>query len=212
MLESVLGDALRSLMVSGFATILASLTGIPLGLYLGLRKIRAKAILKTLIYTFYGFPPVVMGLLVYLLLSSSGPLGFLHMLYSLEAIVLAEFLLAFPLIVGITMSAVGGIPQEVVEAIEVMGGSKWQNLYLYLREAKKGILTAVMVGFGSAISEVGAAMMVGGNIEGHTSVLTTAIMVSTRSGNFELALWLSLVLLLVCLVIYALLAKLEDER
>ncbi|MEM3396099.1 MAG: ABC transporter permease [Thermoplasmata archaeon] len=212
MWESVWGDTLRSILVSGCATLLASAGGIPLGVYLGIKKIRGKSALKTVIYTFYGFPPVVMGLLVYLLLSSSGPLGFLHMLFTLPAMILAEFLLAFPLILGITMMTVASIPVEISDAINVLGGSKWQNLYLHLREARNGILAAVMVGFGSAISEVGAAMIVGGNIEGYTSVLTTSVMVSTRTGNFELAIWLSLVLLLVCLTIYAILAKLEGDR
>lgn len=212
MWENVVGDTLRSLLVSGCATLLASACGIPLGVYLGLKKIRGKSTLKAVIYTFYGFPPVVMGLLIYLLLSSSGPLGFFHMLFTIPAMVLAEFLLAFPLILGITMMTVASIPKEVSDAINVLGGSRWETLYLHLREARNGILAAVMVGFGSAISEVGAAMIVGGNIEGYTSVLTTSIMVSTRSGNFELALWLSLVLLLLCLGIYAGLAKLEEEK
>lgn len=212
MWESILGDTIRSLIVSGCATLLASVTGIPLGVYLGLKKIRRKSVLRTVIYTFYGFPPVVMGLIVYLLLSSSGPLGFFHMLFTIPAMILAEFLLAFPLILGITMMAVASIPNEVSDAINVLGCNRWQNIYLHLREAKNGILAAVMVGFGSAISEVGAAMIVGGNIEGYTSVLTTSIMVSTRSGNFELALWLSMILLSLCLVIYGILAKLEGER
>ncbi|MEM3445251.1 MAG: ABC transporter permease [Thermoplasmata archaeon] len=212
MWEGIAGDAVRSLLVSGCATLLASICGVPLGGYLGLKKMRRKGALKTIIYTFYGFPPVVMGLFIYLLLSSSGPLGFLHMLFTIPAMIIAEFLLAFPLVLGITMSAVASIPAEVSDAINVLGGSRWDTLYLHLREAKNGILAAVMVGFGSAISEVGAAMIVGGNIEGSTSVLTTSIMVSTRSGNFELALWLSLILLLLCLGIYGILAKLEEER
>ncbi|MGC9059937.1 MAG: ABC transporter permease [Thermoplasmata archaeon] len=212
MWEGVFGDAFRSLLVSSTATLLASLIGIPLGVYLGLKRIPGKKILKSAIYTLYGFPPVVMGLIVYLLLSSTGPLGFLHLIFSLEAIVLAEFLLAFPLVLGITMMSVSSIPREVSDAIKILGGRRWQSLYLYLREARNGIITAVMVGFGSAISEVGAAMMVGGGIEGHTSVLTTAIMVETRMGNFEIALALSAVLLFLCFLIYGILTRLEDTE
>jgi tungstate transport system permease protein len=210
MLDAILGATLRSLAVSAIATLLAALLGIPLGTYLGMRKMHGRRFLKSLIYTFYGFPPVVAGLLIYLLLSSAGPLGFMHLLFTLPAMILAEFLLAFPLVLGITMMSVSAIRTEVRDAIRVLGVSRGQEVILYLREAKNGILAGVMVGFGSAISEVGAAMMVGGGIEGETNVLTTDIMVHTRMGNFEYAIVLAVILLALCFAIYFVLARLED--
>ncbi len=194
-----------SFFVSGLATLIGAAIGVPLGALLGMRKFRGKRVFKTVVYTFYGFPPVVMGLLVYLTLSSSGPMGGFRLLFTPWAMILAETLLAVPLVLGITMSSVGSIGAKTKDTIFAMGASRGQAMWLHLKEARNGIMTAVMVAFGAVISEVGAAMMVGGNIEGHTRVLTTAIVLETRMGDFETAILLGAILLAISSVLYFLL-------
>lgn len=208
--NAILPIILLSLYVSGTATILGTLIGVPLGTLLGMKKFKGKRIFKSIIFTFYGFPPVVMGLLIFLLLSASGPLGFFHQLFTPTAMIIAETLLALPLIVGITMSSVGSIDKSISDTIFSIGASKRQALFLHLKEAKNGIYTAIMVSFGAVISEVGAAMMVGGNVEGHTRVLTTAIVLETRMGNFDTAILLGVILLAVSAFVYFLLVMLGE--
>ena len=184
-----------SLKVSGTALLFATLIGIPLGAWLGLARFPGRRLVIALLYTGMGFPPVVIGLLVYLLLSRSGSLGFLGWLFQPPAMVLAQTIIAFPLVAGFTMAAVIGLNPGLRQQLLSLGATSWQATLALLREARVGVVVSLVAGFGAIISEVGAVMMVGGNIEGHTRVLTTAIVQLTRMGAFATAMALSLILL-----------------
>ena len=191
---------LLTFQVSGTALLLSTLIGVPLGVYLGLRRFIGRRWVVVLLYTGMGFPPVVIGLFVYLLLSRSGPLGqlnwsFLPELFTPGAMILAQTIIAFPLVAGFTMAAVMGVDPQLQQQVISLGATKRQAATTVLWEARIGVIVAIVAGFGSIISEVGAVMLVGGNIEGRTRVMTTAIVLETRKGNFELALALGIVLL-----------------
>jgi tungstate transport system permease protein len=197
-----------SLRVASAALVLAALLGIPLGAWLGLARFPGQRLFAALVYTGMGLPPVIVGLLVYLLLSRSGPLAGLGWLFTPQAMVLAQAILALPVVAGITMAAVAGVPPDLVLQVRSLGAGPWQARWAVLREARAGVLVALAAGFGRTISEVGAALMVGGNIEGHTRVLTTAIVLETSNGKFALALalggWLLALALAVNVVVVAL--------
>jgi tungstate transport system permease protein len=197
-----------SLRVAGTALLLSALLGIPLGTWLGLSRFRGKRLLVALLYTGMSLPPVVVGLAVYLLLSRSGPLGELGWLFSPRAMILAQTIIALPLVAGITLSAVSAVPAELFPQLRALGASRRQARWAVLREARAGVLVALAAAFGRVLSEVGAALMVGGNIQGHTRVLTTAIVLETGKGAFALALalagWLLSLALAVNLAIVAL--------
>lgn len=189
-----------SLRVSGFALVISTIVGIPVGAFLGLSRFRGRPFLLTLMYTGMGFPPVVIGLFVYLLLSRSGPLARLESvlippLFTPGAMILAQSIIAFPLVAGFTMAAVIGVNPQLRQQIQALGATRWQTTLTILTEARVGVLVAVIAGFGGIISEVGAVMLVGGNIGGRTRVLTTAIVLETRKGNFDLAIALGVILL-----------------
>ncbi len=189
-----------SLKVSGAALLISTLVGIPIGAFMGLNRFIGRRIVVALLYTGMGFPPVVVGLVVYLLLSRSGPLGSLNSrwipaLFTPGAMIFAQAIIAFPLVAGFTMAAVMGVDPHVRQQVMALGATKRQAAWTVLREARVGVIVAIIAGFGSIISEVGAVMLVGGNIEGHTRVLTTAIVLETRRGNFDLAIALGAVLL-----------------
>ena len=186
---------LLSLGVSGTALLISSALGMPVGVWLGLRRFAARRLVIAFIYTGMGFPPVVIGLLVYLLLSRSGPLGSLGWLYTPKAMVSAQVIIAFPIITAFTMAAVMGVSANVRLQALTLGASRVQATLAVLSEARVGVLVALVAGFGSIISEVGAVMMVGGNLKGSTQVLTTAIVQSTRMGLFEQAIVLGAILL-----------------
>lgn len=194
-----------TLRVTGAALFFSVLIGIPLGTWLGLTRFRGKRLVTALIYTGMGLPPVVVGLAVYLLLSRSGPLAFFGWLFTPQAMVLAQTAIAMPLVIGITMSAVAAVPAELLLQVRSLGASPWQARRTLLREVRAGLVVAVAAGFGRIISEVGAAMIVGGNVRGHTRVLTTAIILETGKGEFALALalggWLLVLALLVNLIV-----------
>ncbi len=191
---------LLSLRVSGIALVISTIAGIPLGAALGLARFRGRRLSVALVYTGMAFPPVVIGLFVYLLLSRSGVLGGLGLpwvpkLFTPEAMILAQVIIAFPLIAGFTMAAVQGVDPALRVQVQALGASRWQTTWAILEEARVGVIAAVVAGFGGIISEVGAVMLVGGNIEGQTRVLTTAIVLETNKGNFGLALALGVILL-----------------
>jgi tungstate transport system permease protein len=194
-----------SLRVAGSALVLSALGGIPLGTWLGLARFTGKRLLTALVYTGMGLPPVVVGLAVYLLLSRTGPLGGLDWLFTPQAMVLAQTVIALPLIAGLTTAAISSVPAELFLQVRSLGASPWQARWAVLRQARTGLVVAVAAGFGRVISEVGAALIVGGNIEGHTRVLTTAIVLETSKGQFALALalggWLLTLTLLVNLFV-----------
>jgi tungstate transport system permease protein len=186
--------------VSGTALLFSSLIGIPLGALLGLSRFHGRRLVVALLYTGMGFPPVVIGLFVYLVLSRSGPLGKLDWpiipsLFTPAAMVIAQCIISFPLVAGFTMAAVMGVEPKLRQQVRALGASRWQATWTVLAEARVGVIVAVIAGFGSIISEVGAVMLVGGNIEGQTRVLTTAIVLETRKGSFDLAMALGIILL-----------------
>jgi len=158
-----------------------------------------------------GFPPVVIGLFVYLLLSRSGPLGQLNWLFNPPAMVMAQTIISFPLVAGFTMVAVMGMAPRLRRQLLSLGASKEQVVMTILREAKIGVIVSIIAGFGSIISEVGAVMIVGGNIEGHTRVLTTAIVQLTRMGVFDLAIALGVILLAICFIINLVMLHLQGR-
>lgn len=211
MASDLINVILLSMFVSGTATLIAAAIGIPLGSWLGLRKFWGKEVVKTLTFTLYGFPPVVAGLLVYLLLSNEGPLGSLNVLFTPTAMILAQMVLVLPIITGLTLSAVSEVPDDVKDTARTLGANEWQTVKTVLFDARVAISSAVMVGFGRAIGEVGAVMLVGGNIQWHTRTLTTAIVVETRTGNFEYGLALGAVLLAIAMVIFYVLKRYQDK-
>lgn len=191
---------LLSLQVSGIALLFSTLIGIPLGAFMGLTRFLGRRIVIALLYTGMGFPPVVIGLFVYLMLSRSGPLGSLHWdwmpsLFTPPAMIVAQTIISFPLVAGFTMAAVMGVDPQLRQQLYALGATKRQAALTILQEARVGVIVSIIAGFGSIISEVGAVMLVGGNIEGQTRVLTTAIVLETRKGDFALALSLGAVLL-----------------
>lgn len=190
-----------SLQVSGIAVLLSSLIGVPLGVWMGLSRFRGKRFVVGLVHTGMALPPVVVGLVLYLLLSRSGPLGELGWLFSPQAMILAQTILDLPFVVGITMVAVASLPGDLERQLRSLGASPAQARWEIVREARAGIVLAIATAFGRSLSEVGAVWLVGGNIEGQTRVMTTAIVLETGKGNFNLALMLSGTLLAVALVI-----------
>jgi len=206
---SIVGLSLR---VSSLAVLLSSLAGIPLGVWLGISRFRGKGILSSLIYSAMALPPVVVGLFLYLLLSRSGPLAILGWLYTPAAMTLAQTILALPFVVGITMNAVESVPRELAWQIRSLGASPWQCRWAILREARHGVWLAVATAFGRSISEVGAVLIVGGDIREETRVLTTAIVFETRQGSFAAALLLGAVLLTVAMLVNLLILRLRNER
>ncbi|HVL48480.1 MAG TPA: ABC transporter permease [Candidatus Thermoplasmatota archaeon] len=193
--------------VSAAGTLLGALVGVPAGLALAGRGAGRRAV-RAAVYALYALPPVVAGLLVYLALSASGPLGGLDLLFTPGAIVVAEAILAAPLIAGLTVAAVAEVPSNVREAIEAAGGSRFFAARALLCEARHGVAAAVMVGFGRALAEVAAALVVGGNIRHETRTLGTAILQEIGQGRFESALVLAAILLALALATVAALARL----
>ena len=191
----VLGITWLSLQVSAAATGLALLVGMPLGAVLALVRFPGRALVVALVNTGMGLPPVVVGLFVSILLWRSGPLGFLDLLYTPAAIVLAQFVIAVPIVTGLTLAAVQQIPERFRLQMLALGASRGQLVWVLVREARLPMLAALMAGFGAVISEVGASLMVGGNIRGQTRVLTTATVLETSKGNFDVAIALSVILL-----------------
>jgi tungstate transport system permease protein len=184
-----------SLQVTGLALLISTALGVPAGAALGLRRQRAHWLITTTLYTGMGLPPVVVGLFVYLLLSRSGPLGGLGWLFTPAAMVLAQAIIAFPLVAGLTMTAVTGVDPSLRLQVRSLGATPLQEAWAVLLEARAGVVAAIVAAFGGIISEVGAVMLVGGNIAGRTRVLTTAIVLETRQGEFALAVALGVVLL-----------------
>jgi tungstate transport system permease protein len=200
-----------TLRVSGAALLLAALAGVPLGAWLGLARFPGQRLLTALVYTGMGLPPVVVGLAVYLLLSRGGPLGPLGWLFTPAAMVLAQAVIVLPVVAGLTLTAVAAVPAELLLQVRALGASPWQARRAALREAHVGVLAALAAGFGRAVSEVGAALMVGGNVQGQTRVLTTAIVLETGKGEFALALALSGWLMALALAVNAALLGLQGR-
>jgi len=205
-----------SLEVSGIALLISALVGIPVGVLMGLKRFPGRRLIMVLLYTGMGFPPVVIGLLVYLLLSNSGPLrnldlAFIPSLFTPGAMILAQSIISFPLVAGFTMAAVMGVNPELHTQIQALGASNRQTAWTILSEARLGVIVAIVAGFGSIISEVGAVMLVGGNIEHQTRVLTTAVVLETRKGNFDLAIALGAVLMSITFIANLVMLRLQGR-
>lgn len=203
---------LLSLQVTGIALVIAMLFGIPIGAALGLSRLRAQGIIVILLYTGMGLPPVVVGLFVYLMLSRAGPFGGLGWLFTTSAMVVAQVIIAFPLVAGLTMVAVQGVDPQLRLQARSLGATHVQEMWTVLKEARIGVIAATVAAFGAIISEVGAVMLVGGNIEGKTRVLTTAIVLNTRTGEFELALALGIILLAIAFIINGAMLRLQKSE
>jgi tungstate transport system permease protein len=191
----LIGITLLSLMVSGLATGLSLLIGLPLGTWLALSRFRSRGLVLSVVNTGMALPPVVVGLFVAFTLWRSGPLGDLGLIYTPSAMVIAEVIIATPVILGLTVAALGQLDPRLRLQLMGLGASRWQTVWWLWREARLPLLAALMAGFGSVISEVGAAMMVGGNIANQTRVLTTAIVLEVGRGEFAQAVALGVVLL-----------------
>lgn len=200
-----------TLRVTGAALVIATILGVPLGAALGLARCRGRRVVALLLYTGMGLPPVVVGLFVYMLLSRSGPFGALGWLFTPQAMIAAQAIIAFPLVAGLTMSAVAGVDPAVRQQVIALGASRWQTAWTVLREARVGVTAAIVAAFGGIISEVGAVMLVGGNIEGQSRVLTTAIVLYTRQGDFAMALALGITLIAVAFAANVLLLQLQGR-
>lgn len=201
-----------SLKVSAMATILASLAGIPAGFVIGTEDFIGKRVLITLFNTLMAFPTVVVGLLLYSLISRQGPLGPLGLLFTPWAMVIGQFILATPIIVALTISATQGIDPRVRPTSLSMGANSFQTAGTMLSEARFALISAVIAGFGRVITEVGCALMVGGNIRGYTRTMTTAIALETAKGEFSFALALGFILLMVAFLVNIFFHWLQGRR
>lgn len=200
-----------SLKVSGSAVLVSMLLGIPWGVSLALSRFPGRRFLVTLTNTAMGLPPVVVGLFVSLFLWRSGPLGFLELLYTPAAMVIAQVIIAGPIVAGLTLSAIQQLDPRLGQQALSLGASRWQMLWTLLKEARLSTLAAIMAGFGGVISEVGAVIMVGGNIKGQTRVLTTATVLETRMGRFEMAIALGFVLLVLAFAVNLVLTQSQQR-
>lgn len=199
--RELLGIICLSLRVSGTALVLSTLAALPLSALLAFRKFPFKGLVISLLNTFMGLPPVVVGLFVYLLLSRSGPLGFMALLYTPTAMIIAQSILAFPIVSSLSHSAMVSVDPLIEQAAATLGATPRQVSWTVMGEARYGIMSGVIAAFGRVMAEVGAILIVGGNIAGFTRVMTTTIALETDKGNFELALALGIILLMISLAI-----------
>jgi tungstate transport system permease protein len=201
-----------SLQISSTATLISLLLGIPFGVFLALKEFPGRRFVVSLVNTGMSLPPVVVGLFVTILLWRSGPLGFFRLLYTPTAMILAQVVIAAPIVAGLTLAAIQQLNPKLRLQILALGASRTQLVWLLLREARLPLLAAIMAGFGGVISEIGASMMVGGNILGHTRVLTTATVMETSKGNFDIAIALSVILMLLIFFVNAVLTYTQQRQ
>lgn len=188
-----------SLLVSFISTLLATATGVPVGVFVARRQFRGRQAVLTVLNTLMSLPTVVVGLMVYSFLSRRGPLGEAGLLYTRTAIIIGQWILAFPIVAGLVAATVQGLDQRIHKTALALGADSGQSFRIFLHEARFGILAAVMAGFGRVFAEVGVSMMLGGNIKGYTRTITTAIALESSKGEFALGIALGMVLLTVAL-------------
>jgi tungstate transport system permease protein len=208
----VMGITLLSLEVSGIATLISLLIGISVGVTVALSRFFGKRVVVSLINTGMGLPPVVVGLFVSIFLWRNGPLGFIGILYTPTAMIIAQTVIAAPIVMGITLAAIQQLPQKLRLQILALGATRLQMVWILVKEARLPLLAAVMAGFGGVISEVGASIMVGGNIKGYSRVLTTATVMETSRGNFDIAIALGIILLLLAYFINLILTHIQQRE
>lgn len=201
-----------SLTVSTAAVVTGALIGVPLGALLGLRRFPGRKFLMRLTYTLMSLPPVLAGLLVYLFFARSGPLGFLDILFTPSVMVIAQVLLVTPIITGLAAAAIAAKEKLSMDTARTLGASERQAAWVVIKEARTGILAGIMTGFGRAFGEVGAVMLVGGNVRYQTRVLTTSIVLETRQGNFEFAIVLGLILLALSFIVSSIVMHFEESK
>lgn len=207
----VLGITLLTLKISLTSLLIAALIFIPIGSLIYFHEFWGRRCLINIIQTLFALPTVAVGLLVFLLLSRSGPLGFLGLLFTPTGMVIGQAVLIAPIMIGLTISALSGVDKTIRDSIISLGATEFQSIIANLKEARFAILSAVIAGFGRAISEVGAALMIGGNIDDYTRVLTTAIALETSRGNIELSLALCIILLSLALIVNILLNRIQER-
>lgn len=208
----VLAVTLLSLKISCSATLASLFIGIPSGVILALADFPGRRLVISLVNTGMGLPPVVVGLFVTLFLWRNGPLGFLEILYTPSAMILAQAVIATPIVTGITVASIQNLPANLKLQVQALGATRVQTVWILVCEARLPLLAAVMAGFGGVISEVGASIMVGGNIKGQTRVLTTATVMETGKGNFDVAIALSLILLVLAFSVNYLLTVIQQRE
>ena len=208
----VMRITLLSLQISGTATLISLLIGVSTGVTIALSRFPGRRFVVSLINTGMGLPPVVVGLFVTIFLWRNGPLGFLEILYTPAAMILAQAVIATPIVMGITLAAIQQLPQKLRLQILALGATRLQMFWILIREARLPLLAAVMAGFGGVISEVGASIMVGGNIKGYSRVLTTATVMETSRGNFDVAIALGIILLLLAYLINLVLTHIQQRE
>lgn len=201
-----------SLQVSGTATLISLFIGISIGTLVALTEFSGRRLVVSLINTGMGLPPVVVGLFVTIFLWRNGPLGFLEILYTPAAMIIAQAVIATPIVMGITLAAIQALPKNLRLQILSLGATRAQMVWILVKEAKLPLLAGVMAGFGGVISEVGASIMVGGNIKGYSRVLTTATVMETSRGNFDIAIALSIILLLLAYFINLVLTHIQQRE
>jgi tungstate transport system permease protein len=208
----VLGITWLSLKVSGTATLISLLFGVSVGTVVALTQFPGRRIVVSLINTGMGLPPVVVGLFVTIFLWRNGPLGFMEILYTPAAIIIAQAVIATPIVMGISLAAIQNLPANLRLQILALGATRLQMVWILVKEARLPLLAAIMAGFGGVISEVGASIMVGGNIKGYTRVLTTATVMETSKGNFDIAMALGIILLLLAFFVNAVLTHVQQRE
>ncbi|MFT8315101.1 MAG: ABC transporter permease [Clostridium sp.] len=210
--RDILNIVIVTLKVSGIATLISVIIGVPLGTWMALKEFKGKNILSSLVNFGMGLPPVVVGLIVSLMLWRYGPLGDMQIMYTVPAMIIAQTLVASPIITGLSFAAILNINSKLRLQLLSLGAEPLQVSLILIKEAKLGLMAAVIAGFGRVISEVGASMMVGGNIKGKTRILTTAIVLEVDKGNYDIAIVIALILLLITYVIVSLLTFLQHNE
>jgi tungstate transport system permease protein len=210
--SEVMKITLLSLQVSGSATLISLLIGISIGTMVALAEFPGRRFVVSLINTGMGLPPVVVGLFVTIFLWRNGPLGFLGVLYTPTAMIIAQAIIATPIVMGITLAAIQALPKNLRLQILALGATRFQMVWILVKEAKLPLLAGVMAGFGGVISEVGASIMVGGNIKGYSRVLTTATVMEASRGNFDIAIALGIILLLLAYFINLILTNIQQRE
>jgi tungstate transport system permease protein len=208
----VIGITWLSLKISGTATFLSMFIGVSVGTVVALTTFPGRRFVVSLINTGMGLPPVVVGLFVTIFLWRNGPLGFLEILYTPTAIIIAQTVIATPIVMGISLAAMQALPTNLRLQILALGATRLQMVWILVKEARLPLLAAVMAGFGGVISEVGASIMVGGNIKGYSRVLTTATVMETGKGNFDIAMALGIILLLLAFFVNSILTHIQQRE
>lgn len=201
-----------SLRIAVTSVLIASIFCLPLASLIHFHSFRGKRILISLIQTFYSIPTVTVGLLVFILFSHSGPLGGLNLIFTPTVMVIGQVILVTPILLGLAISALTGVDRTIIDTARSLGASGWQTAVAIMREARFAVMAAVILAFGRAISEVGLALMVGGNIKGFTRVLTTAISLETSKGDWELSMALGIILIFIALVVNILMNRIQQKR